>query len=338
MRRRDQQRRPVRVQDSRGVAVGIGVLDRGNRAPHIVGVLGIPTCNSRIRQRDVELCHQPRVGAQAVALGPGDLLGDLVPVPGRGEAATAIGPKQGLLGLVGGTCAAGGAAQALHLIESCGVLCRVQRGRCRGAELVVAGQHEGGDLGPLPVLRHQEHRSRRTPLAQSGAAVIGQEVEVAVAGANGQHRIGDVLAQRNASGLGGAVRNGGQAGDQRGVECRALGRVELVEDSVGGLGSSRIGRYRARDAALHQEGGCALNGGQRVVDGQTLDRQHASGDRRIRDVALDRLQRNAVPGQHRILLHLCHARERTGQAGGIAGRIGGAQRKRVVADCELNTG
>ena len=196
--RRDEQGRPIGVDHGGGIAVLVGVLNGGDGAPCVVGVLGVPTGDGRVGQSDVELGHQAGIGAERVALGGGHLGGDVGPMAGRGVAAAAIGPELGLLGLVGGAGAAGGTANALDLVELGGVLRGVERGRRGGAELVGAGEREGQHLAPLHVLRGEVERAAGAPLADGGAAVVGGEVEVAVGGADVDDGAGDAVAQGDA--------------------------------------------------------------------------------------------------------------------------------------------
>ena len=187
-------------------------------------------------------------------------------------------------------------------------------------------------------MRQHVHRPGGAPQASLRAAVVGCVVQVTVAGADGQHRHGNAVAKRDAGGLGRAVGDLGQAGAQGRSERTALGRVELVEHAVGGLGGGGIGRDRTSHRALHQEGGGALDGGQAVVDGDALDSQHAGGHGRGGGVALDRLQRGGDPVQHRIGLRLGRAGERAGDGLAVAGGVGDGQADAVVALAQVHAG
>src|SRR5262249_59693026 len=83
----------------------------GDRAPGVVGVLGVPDRDGGVGQRDVHLGQQPRVGGQREAVGLGELVGD--PVPHRGGGV--VLPEDRGLGLLGGAHGAGGGAQWLPL-------------------------------------------------------------------------------------------------------------------------------------------------------------------------------------------------------------------------------
>ena len=281
VRRCDQQRGPVGVDRGGGIAVQVSALDGGDRAPHVVGVFGVPAGDGRIGQRHVKLRHQAGIGADRVALGCRHLRGDQVPVAGRGVAATAIGPEVRLLGLVCGAAAASGTAQAFNLVQLGGVLCRVQCRRCRGTELIARSQRKRGHLGPLHVLRHQVQRPGGAPLADGGAAAVRNKVEVTVGGADVDDGTRNAVAQRNAGSFGGAVGNGPQAGGQRSVKLGALRRKQRVQHAVGGLGRCGLGVHTARDRALHQEGRCALDGRKGVVHRNALHGQHAGGHGRV---------------------------------------------------------
>ena len=338
VRRGDEQRRPVRVQGGRGVAVLVGVLDRRHGAPEVVEVLGVPAGNGSIGQRHVELRHQACIGTQAVALGCGHLRGNLSPVARGRVAARTVGPELGLLGLVGRARAAGGAAQALHFDDGGRVGGRIQAGRWRRAELVARGQCEGRHLAPLRVLRHAVQRGGGAPLAELGAAVVRDKVQIAVVGPDVDHGARDAVAQGDAGRLGGAVGDGGQAGGERGVELGALAGVEAVEHAVSRLGGSCLGVDCAGDCALHQESRRALDGGQGVVDRNALHGQHAGGHGRVGDVELDGLQRDVDPIQHGIGLHDGAAGQRAGDGLAVAGRIGHPQGDAVVAAGQAHAG
>lgn len=59
--RRSHLRDPVGVRRGLGVAVGVARADRGHRAPEVVGELGIPAGDYRVRRRRGEHCEEPGV-------------------------------------------------------------------------------------------------------------------------------------------------------------------------------------------------------------------------------------------------------------------------------------
>ena len=123
------------------------------------------------------------------------------------EAAAAIGPELRLLGLVSGASRAGGAAKALDLIEVSRIPRRIQRRRRWCAELIAGGQRKRHHLGPLHVLGHAIQRCRGTPFSDGCAAVVGDEVQVAIGGPNVDHRARNAVTQRDTCGLGSTVGN-----------------------------------------------------------------------------------------------------------------------------------
>ena len=64
VRRRDQQRCPVGIDIGGGIAVLVGQLDGGDRAPVVVGVLGVPAGDGGIGQRHRQLGHHAGIGTQ----------------------------------------------------------------------------------------------------------------------------------------------------------------------------------------------------------------------------------------------------------------------------------
>ena len=175
-------------------------------------------------------------------------------------------------------------------------------------------------------------------MADHTAAVEIDQRQVTVVGPQRDHLQRNAVAQRNAGGLGCAIGHLGQAGDQLRVERGALGRIELVQHTVGRLGRSGLSIDAAADALLHQEGRCALDGRQRVVDRDALQRQYAGGDGRVGDVKLDRVQRDVHPVEHGVGLRRLHAGQRAGDGLAVAGRIGDRQGDAVVAGGQRHVG
>src|SRR5262249_36512915 len=141
----------------------------GDRAPGVVGVLGVPDRDGGVGQRDVHLGQQPRVGGQREAVGLGELVGD--PVPHRGGGVVLPGDRG--VGLVGGAHGAGGVDQCLQPGQVLGVAGAGQRRRAGRGELRGCGERERGHGGELAEQRRgrgaEERRGGGLPVAGGGA-------------------------------------------------------------------------------------------------------------------------------------------------------------------------
>ena len=116
MVRGDQQRLPAALSGGFGVAVAVGVANGRDRTPEVVGVLGVPGGDAGIGQGHIQDGQQSGRGAIAEAIRRRLLIGDLVPVAGRGVAAEAISPEAGNLGLLRCSSVGGGGSEAFDFV------------------------------------------------------------------------------------------------------------------------------------------------------------------------------------------------------------------------------
>ncbi|EXI82911.1 MAG: hypothetical protein AW10_00145 [Candidatus Accumulibacter appositus] len=259
-------------------------------------------------------------------------------MPRRRQAATTVCPEQGLLGLVGTAGDAGRRAKAAHLLQRLGIGERVECRWRRRAERIARRQGEGRQITPLRVLGGEEGWAGGAPLANRRTAVVGDEIAVAVSSADGQDRVGDLLAESDARRPGCPFRNAGEAGLEGCVEARALRRVELGEHAVRGLGDGRTDRNRAIDSALHQIGGSSFDGGQSIEDGEALDGEHAGRHGRIGHIPLDSFESNGIPVEHGIAVRGGDAGQGTRHAQRVTGGIGDGEAEQVVAFDQSDVG
>ena len=104
------------------------------------------------------------------------------------------------------------------------------------------------------------------------------------------------------------------------------------------MGCRRLGIHRAGDRALHQEGRCAADGGQGVVDGDALHREDAGGHGRVGDVGLNRLERGVDPIEHGVALRDRDAAQSARDDLAVAGGVAHTQADAVVAQGEGDAG
>ena len=112
--------RPGRVAARPRVTVRIRILNRGDRSPIVVVVLGLERADVPVGQTHVEQAEQACLLPEVKPTAGGDDSGDSVPLQRR-----ALDPEEGDLGLLVGARAGGGlvvAPETLYLVEICRVL------------------------------------------------------------------------------------------------------------------------------------------------------------------------------------------------------------------------
>ena len=164
MHRRGAERQPGRLARRGGIVGGIGIADRGDGPPEIVGIFAVEHGDEGIAGRHRRQRIEPRAVDEVHVLGRGDLANDRVIGPRSREEPEA--PDRGLLG------AALGAVEAAifaDFVEVTGPDIRGERRRRRGPELRGRAHHPRRDLrrGQLDRARSSVHRRRARSAADS---------------------------------------------------------------------------------------------------------------------------------------------------------------------------
>ena len=311
--RRDE-RHPVRVGRSVGVAVQVGVPDARHRAPVVVVVLEVPRDDRGVRLGDAQQREQARVVEEGEAPQLGDVLREDQPVARWRCGARPVGPEERDLRLLGGARRAVGAAQALDLAEGRRVLGRAGSGRRDAAELRAAGHRPRRDERPVGVQGRREGGGSRRPPGSTQREVRGHYVGGVIGRAQRQDLAGHLDAPGDARALRGAVRDDSEAGCERAVEGRLLRREERGEGGVRGRRGRGVDRGAAGRWALHVVGvEAAEHPDDRVVD-RDVDASHGAGRAGRRGaVDADGVEQDLVPVEHHVRAGR-RGREREGDA------------------------
>src|SRR5690242_8574347 len=139
--RGNRERVPVRVPHDAGIAGGVAQLDRGDRPPDQVVILGVIQADGGVGQGEVEVGEHGGRLLQTAMPGHGEILRDLVPGVPDGRR----GPELRRRRLVDGAGRADVLAQALDLVQRLGVGGAGDRRGRRGTELPAAAEHEWSD-------------------------------------------------------------------------------------------------------------------------------------------------------------------------------------------------
>ena len=227
------ERRPARIPVGGAVAVEIAVADGGDRAPEIVGVLGVEDRDQAVVHRHRGQREQARVVGD-VAAGRARNRARHRPVDGRGRRL----PELRHRGLLRRALGAAPRPDRLDLVVVARPGLAGESGRGARAEVIAARQDPGAALAPVGHRRpHGGHVDARRRV---GAIDVG--ADRAVVGAERDDRGRGLLAQRDARGLRRPVGDRSEQGLVVGVDDRLLGRHELRER----------GARRRRDRALHR--------------------------------------------------------------------------------------
>ncbi len=142
--RRVDERRPARIPLGRAVAVHVAVADGGDRAPEIVGVLGVEDRDQAVVHGHRGQREQACVVGHVAAGGAGDRAGDR-PVDGRGRRF----PEPRHRGLLRRALGAVPRPDRLDLVVVARPGVTGESGRRARAEVIAAGHHPGAALAPV---------------------------------------------------------------------------------------------------------------------------------------------------------------------------------------------
>ena len=295
VQRRRCQRRPRGIAGGVRVAVVVGRLHRGDRTPAMVGVLRVVQRDHAVGHAGVEHREHPRVLRERVVVRHARRLGDLVPdvLHGRGA------PELADLRLLVGPRGAVHLTQRLDLVEVRGVAGRGHGRRCRRPELVTGAERERPH--GCPVREHGLLEARRRELILARARLRSERRGCgrrAVVGACGEDGLGGVRAHPDALADVRAATDLGERVLVLRIDRRLLAGEQRQQDGVRGRRRRCIGRRRARSRVPSQVRGiAALDGVDRVVDGQLRDGQAAGGmdGGGLRARCLEQLKQGLVP-------------------------------------------